>query len=348
MLQRERGISRHIVRAPTYRGVSHVPSSAFVCCLLALSAAACGAGVAEAPPTTVPALLRGALTDYVPAAGLRWMIAGSPAQLAREPALAPLRARWMTDERRQAFATNTGVDVFATERAVAAGFDLGTLYLADASGWIAAPERRFAERLAGTEQLRKPHPELWRVSGVVGSTPEALVRVGSELVAVAEGDPALARVVELRALGRAGRIAPAFEGAALATLPSELRAPHPVAAYVPGPLDPAALGDSTGLLAGTLALCASLAPDNTVLHLELALSGQWRPALDEPRLREAWQSFVSSAIGSRLGLDVAALSVDVHGSESLLTLRTDLDAGAFVAGVLGLLTGTVEDASEGP
>ena len=187
-----------------------------------------------------------------------------------------------------------------------------------------------------------------RVSGVVGSTPEALVRVGSELVAVAEGDPALARVVELRALGRAGRIAPAFEGAALATLPSELRAPHPVAAYVPGPLDPAALGDSTGLLAGTLALCASLAPDNTVLHLELALSGQWRPALDEPRLREAWQSFVSSAIGSRLGLEVAALSVDVHGSESLLTLRTDLDAGAFVAGVLGLLAGTVEDASEGP
>src|SRR6187402_2260557 len=109
MLQRERGISRHIVRAPTYRGVSHVPSSAFVCCLLALSAAACGAGVAEAPPTTVPALLRGALTDYVPAAGLRWMIAGSPAQLAREPALAPLRARWITEDRRRAFATSTGV-----------------------------------------------------------------------------------------------------------------------------------------------------------------------------------------------------------------------------------------------
>jgi hypothetical protein len=183
------------------------------------------------------------------------------------------------------------------------------------------------------------------VSGVVGNTPEALVRVGRDLVAVAEGDVALARVVELRALGRAGRIAPAFEGAALAALPSELLAPRPVAAYVPGPLDPAALGDATGLLAGTLALCASLAPDNTVLHLELALSGQWRPALDEPRLHEAWQSFSSSTLGQQLGLDAAASSVDVRGSESLLTLRTDLDAGAFVAGVLGLLTAPRDDAS---
>ena len=318
-------------------------------CLLALCAVACGAGAAEAPPppAAVPALLRGALTDYVPAAGLRWMIAGSPARLAREPALAPLRERWITDERRRAFATSTGVDVFTTERAVVAGFDLGTLYLADASGWIADPESRFAERLAGTEQLRKPHPELWRVSGVVGSTPEALVRVDSDFVAVAEGDLALARVVELRALGRAGRIAPAFDGAALATLPSELRAPRPVAAYVPGPLDPATFGDATGLLASALALCASLAPDNAVLHLELALSGQWRPALDEPRLREAWQSFASNAVGHRLGLDLAASRVDVHGSESLLTLRTDLDAGAFAAGVLGLLTGTRDDASAG-
>jgi hypothetical protein len=273
------------------------------------------------------------------------MIAGSPAQLAREPALAPLRARWITDERRRAFATSTGVDVLATERAVAAGFDLGTLYLADASGWVAAPERRFAERLAGTEQLRQPHPALWRVSGVAGSTPEALVRVDSDLIAVAEGDPALARVVELRALGRAGRIAPAFAGAALATLPSELLAPQPFAAYVPGPLDATALGDDTGLLAGTLALCASLAPEAAALHLTLALSGQWRPALDEPRLREAWQSFAASPMGHRLGLDDAASDVDVHGSESLLTLRTDLDAGAFVAGVLGLLTGTLDHGS---
>jgi hypothetical protein len=321
----------------------HVPIALLVCCSLALSAAACGAGAAETPAARrIPPLFRGALTDYVPAAGLRWMIAGSPAQLAREPALAPLRERWITDERRRAFATNTGVDVLATERAVAAGFELGTLYLADASGWIAAPERRFAERLAGSEQLRQPHPELWRVSGVVGSTPQALVRVDRELIAVAEGDPALSRVVELRALGRARQIASAFEGAALSTLPSELRAPQPIAAYIPGPLDPAAFGETTGLLAGALALGASLAPERGVLHFALALSGQWQPELDAPRLREAWQSLSSSALGHRLGLD-AASPVDVAGSESLLTLRTDLDAGAFAAGVLGLLTGHLDD-----
>src|SRR5262245_6204990 len=195
------------------------------CTLLCASIIGCSAATdaSVVSATSAPALQQGALTDFVPAAGLRWLIAGSPAQLAREPALLGLQERWLTAERRQAFADDTGVDLLATRRALAAGFDLGALYLADASGWIAPPEQRFVQRLAGTERSYQPHPEIWRVSGVVGEQPQTLVRVARDLVALADGDPALARIVELHALGRGRRIPSAFDGAALSALPEALR-----------------------------------------------------------------------------------------------------------------------------
>ena len=93
----------------------------------------------------------------------------------------------MTEERRQAFAHSTGIDLWLTQRALAAGFELGTLYAADASGWVAPPEKLFAERLAGSERGDRPDPRIWRVTGLVGTRPETLVRVADELVAVAVG-----------------------------------------------------------------------------------------------------------------------------------------------------------------
>ena len=135
---------------------------------------ACGATPAVATHASEREPYRGELTDFVPAAGLRWLVVGSPARLAQSPALASLRARWLTEQRRRAFASATGIDVFGTERGLVAGFDLGTLYMTDSSGWVAPPEQRFARRLAGSELLRQPHPQVWRVTGLVGSRPEAL------------------------------------------------------------------------------------------------------------------------------------------------------------------------------
>jgi hypothetical protein len=313
---------------------------------LGACALACGgAGVAHEAATrpSEPALHRGALTDFVPAAGLRWLVVGSPRQLAREPGLASLRQGWLTDERRRAFALETGVDLFATERALAAGFDLGTLYMADASGFRARPEVAFARRLAGSERLRQPHPDVWHVTGLVGTEPEALVRVADVLVAVAVGDLTLAHAVELRALGRLERTAPAFQGVSLSTLPAELLRPAPFAFYLPGPIEGSWLGASGGLLGAALALGATLAPDGPHLDLHLCVAGSWRATVDAAELAAVWHAFASSALGQELALDRPLEPDEVRGSEHLLELDSTLDAAAFSAGLKALLVGNLDN-----
>jgi len=307
---------------------------------------ACGGSSARheaAVPASDRALHRGALTDFVPAAGLRWLVVGSPRRLAHEPGLASLRQRWLTEDRRRAFALETGVDLFATERALAAGFDLGTLYMADASGFRARPEVAFARRLAGSERMRQPHPNVWQVTGLVGSEPEALVRVADALVAVAVGDVTLARAVELRALGRLERTAPAFHGVSLSTLPVELLRPAAFAFYLPGPIEGSWLGSGAGLLGAAHALAVTLALDGPRLTVQLGVAGSWHPADDAAELGSVWQAFAASSLGRKLALDRPLGPAEVRASERLLALEQTLDAAAFSAGLEDLLVGNLDD-----
>jgi hypothetical protein len=314
--------------------------------LLAVLLASCGGArsAREAPlATSAPALHRGELTDFVPAAGLRWLVSGSPAELAREPVLAVLQQRWLTPQRLRAFSTGTGIDLLGTERGLVAGFDLGTLYMADASGWVAPPERLFAERLAGSERLHKTHPRVWRVTGLVGSEPEALVRVDDHLVAVAVGDPTLARIVELFAEGRLARVAAAFEGASLSALPTPVREPRTLAFYLLGPLDQDWIQSGSGLLASAHALAVTLDLIGTRLDVHLFVPGRWEPNEDGARLGQAWRAFAGTSLGQRLALDRPLAPADVRGSESLLTFYTSVDGSAFSAGLEALLVGNLDD-----
>lgn len=322
------------------------PRVARLVALLALvGLLACGTGAAHdaTAPGSEPALHRGALTDFVPAAGLRWLVLGSPRALALEPALASLRQRWLTEDRRRAFALETGVDLFATDRALAAGFELGTLYMADASGFRARPEVAFARRLAGSERLRQPHPSVWNVTGLVGSEPEALVRVDDSLVAVAVGDLTLARAVELRALGRLQRTASAFQGVSLSSLPAELLRPAAFAFYLLGPLEGPLLGDGATLLGAAHALGATLGFDGARLNVHLGVAGSWRAARDAAELASVWQRFAASALGRELALDRPLSPAEVRGSEHLLALDCALDAARFSAGLEALLMGNLGD-----
>jgi hypothetical protein len=333
----------HVARATQRRAVH--ARDRFAAWLGAFAFACSGSPATHeaAAPASEPALHRGALTDFVPAAGLRWLVVGSPRQLAHEPGLASLRQRWLTDDRRRAFALETGVDLFATERALAAGFDLGTLYMADASGLRARPEVAFARRLAGSERLRQPHQGVWHVTGLVGSEPEALVRVADVLVAVAVGDVTLARAVELRALGRLERTAPAFQGVSLASLPAALLRPVAFAFYLPGPIEGPWLGSGAGLFGAAHALAATFALDGPRLSLHLAVAGSWQAADDAAELGSVWQAFAASTLGRVLALDRPPTPAEVRGSERLLELDQALDAAAFSAGLEELLVGNLDD-----
>ncbi len=278
----------------------------------------------------------------MPAAGLRWLVVGSPRDLAEHPVFAALRERWLTPPRFHAFAAATGIDLLRTEHALVAGFDLGTLYMADASGWVAPPDAVFTERLAGSETVHRPHPEVWRITGLVGSTPETLVRIDDELVAVAVGDPTPARVVELRARGRLQSVAPALEGAALSGLQPELSKPSAFAFYALGPFEGQWLTSGAALLAGAEALSLMAELSGERLGVSLAVRGVWDAALDREPLLRSWQALASSPLGRVLTLDRPVEPVRVEVSESQLTLRIWLSAQPFLHGVESLLSADLD------
>jgi hypothetical protein len=275
----------------------------------------------------------------VPAAGLRWLVAGSPRYFADQPAFATLRQRWLTEQRLQAFARATGIDLARTERALVAGFDLGTLYLVDASGWSERPEQAFIERLAGSARVQRPHPQVWRVTGLAGSTPEALVRLDDALIALAVRDPMLARIVEYRARGKLTGVVPALRGAALSTLPAELLAPGPLRAYALGPLSSEVLPQGAGWLSAATALVLSAELDQDTLRLRSAIAGSWDAERDREQLLGLWSAVGASPLGQALGLDQSRAEPSVRASERLLELAVELPAERVLAGLEALAAG---------
>jgi hypothetical protein len=284
----------------------------------------------------------GALTDFVPAAGLRWLVTGSPRYWAGQPALAGLRERWLTDQRLQAFAKATGIELIRTERALVAGFDLGTLYLADGSGWTQKPELPFIERLAGSARVQRTHPRVWRVTGLAGSTPEALVRLDDAVVAVAVQDPMLARVVEYRARGRLPNVVPALHGAALSALPAEFLEPSPLGAYALGPWPESSLPEGAGLLRAALALAARVELTGNALRVRIALAGAWGDPQDQQHLLELWQALSTSSLGHALSLDQPSAAPSAQTSEQVLGLDVEYDAEQLLAGLERVAAGRWE------
>jgi hypothetical protein len=316
-------------------------------CVLALSGCAASAppsvpGSAPPPPAEEAPLQLGALSDFVPAAGLRWLVAGSPSYFARQPALAGVRERWITDQRWALFAKATGVDLLRTERALVAGFDLGTLYLADASGWVTKPEQPFIERLAGSARVQRTHSAVWRVTGLVGSTPEALVRLDDALVAVAVQDPMLARIVEYRARGRLSGVVPALRGAALSGLPPEFLEPGPLRMYALGPFAEQTLPEGAGMLTAAAACAAAIELEGDRLQLRIALAGSWDGERDREQLSSLWQAVSTAPLGRELSLDQPSSEPVVSASAGALVLALQLDAQRVLRGLERVGAGRVQ------
>jgi hypothetical protein len=181
------------------------------------------------------------------------------------------------------------------------------------------------------------------MTGVVGSVPQALVRIDRELVAVAVGDLIPARVVELRARGRLGSVVTALSGAALSDLPPELMTPGPLRFYALGPFEGEWLGEGRGLLGAARAVAVSVELEAQSAQLCIALTGYWDAALDRERLRETWQAVATSSVGQLLGLDHPSETIRVDAEVARLVLRVRVDTPALLAGMQQLFA---EDVSE--
>jgi len=280
--------------------------------------------------------------EYVAAAGLRWLIFAKPARISADPVLSAAFARLVSHERLDAFAQLTGIEVGQLEAAAIAGYDLGTLYVAElptADGGIA--RGRFEDRLTAGAIVKHPRPAIYRIAGTRAGLPRVLVAVEDRLLAVATGDLTLGRIAEAYAERRL-KSPTALHGAALSSLPS---APDDALAvlYAPGPFTGEWQNAAGGVLRTAFGLFVALRRgDGATLVAEMTVVGDWPDAQAASEVEAAWDELATGATGRLFGLDQAKkvrIVADLHQ----LTWSGELAVGPLVA---GLRAATVANVSE--
>jgi hypothetical protein len=311
-------------------------------------------GCADKPPPSAPAaptnhqrFAHTSLLDYVPAAGLRWLVVGRPNRLSADPELASAAGLVFAPERLDAFAEVTGIRLERLPMGVIAGYDLGTLYLAEIEGLEAPIVRaRFSGRLVEGGIVH----ERSGLHRIVGTTPSgavrALVTVDDRSVAFASGDATLARIVEAYARKHL-RSPTALRGAALSLLPP-LSDDTLVAFLAPGPFSNEWGGAAGGILAATLAVSieARMATQGR-LHTTLTLAGAWQEDVVDAvqKLELAWSDLQKSPTGHLLGLDQAS-GQKAWGNLQHLTLSADLPVGPLARGLRDATSADVREILE--
>lgn len=315
----------------------------------ALWLSACAAPHAQPPAQAASppprALHRGPLTDYVSAAGLHWLVLVKPRELLAQPELAQAIEQLAPRERFDAFAAASGVDLREVEHGAVGGWAYSTLYLAELAPASAALVRsRFSERLLSGAVTKHPRPALYRITGVIGQTPETLLTIDDRVLAVAVGDPVQAKVAEAYAEERLKSSPTALRGAALSALP-DLATNNAAVLLAPGPFADEWQRAANGLLESTVALAIAAQPSNTdrgKVVVTICLAGSWGSSADDAanRLVSAWLSFARSSAGHLFELNEVAR---VESSSELLTLHVELELNGIVR---GLKASVLRDLSE--
>jgi hypothetical protein len=281
--------------------------------------------------------------DHVPSAGLRWLVVGRPAELEKRPDLASLLGQLFPPVRLDAFRKVTGIDLAKLRRGAVAGFQLGTLYLAELGEPAASDVReRFAERLDEGGIARHPRPAVHRISGTSHESPRALLTVDDDFVAVAVDDVVLVKIVEAYAARRL-RSPSALRGAALRDLPSPGDAL--VALYAPGPFPEELARAARGVLAQTSSLAVTLrGAAQEELVATLTLEGDYSPDPQEAgaRLGSAFQDLCTSSTGTLIGLSQTGspkIVADLHR----LTLTATVPLRPLVRGLHTATHGNVHE-----
>jgi hypothetical protein len=311
---------------------------------LSLACTRAPARTAPPPPPPPPLRYSGRLEDYVQAAGLRWLVRGSPAKLAESQSFRPAIELLLTAERLRAVAQTTGFALEKLSHGAIAEFDFGTLYLAELATSNAADARaRFTSRQLREPVQRTPDPNITVLTGMSEGRPVGLVTIDNRVAIYAVGDPRLCRVVEAYARGKL-KAKRAFQGAALLGLDTET-ASAPLAAYVPGPFPERWQNAAGGLLSVSTALSAKLTPTSAGRAvLELTLHGDFAGSNAAERLRSTYMSVASSSTGTLLGLDAALDARTVTSAQSdRVTLMVPLPLTEIAKGAHAVTNGDFVD-----
>ena len=304
--------------------------------LAALWVASCAKPVSPAvapTPAPIAAQHRGPLTDYVSAAGLRWLVLVKPEAVLADPVLGAAVRELVSERRLEAFEEASGVDLRRTKSALVAGFAYSTLYAVELpSGAAETARERFGERLLNGAVTTRPRPGIVRTTGVIGQTPETLLTLDDRVLAVSVGDPAPAKIADAYARMRLKQSPTALRGAALASLP-DLYGTNAAVLLAPGPFADEWQRAASGLLQSTVAIGLAVRP---IAHGKVAtticLSGAWQDSADDAanRLAAAWTTFARSSAGRLFSLNEVT---SVESTPELLTLHVELELDGIVRGL---------------
>lgn len=264
------------------------------------------------------------------------MVTVEPSRLLSHPQLAPHLAAILPPERLDAYAASTGVDPRRVPSACVAGFDLGTLYLAQVASPIQKARDAFVERLSTDPIVSVPGENLVQVMGLVGTNPQVFLGLEPDRVAYAVNDPSLTRVVVGFATGKLRRSPRALAGAALSKLPPP-SGDVALRFLAPGPFLGAWQRGVHGLLANTLAVDIRATPlDSGQLDVELLLLGDYSDdevADTEVRVRSSLTELQSSTLGSLVGLNLLPQQPTIRVGGGLIAIRAQVPIAPLMQGL---------------
>jgi hypothetical protein len=297
------------------------------------------------PTGSEPRLHAKSLADLVPAAGLRWLVVAHPKQLLLDPAVKSGVELLFPKPRLDAFARSSGVDLRALSSTCVAGFDIGTLYLAETHEGIGVAQQAFVDRLVSHPVIKHPGPGVTHITGIIGTTPESFVALEGIGLGVSVKDPTLSKIAAAFALGKLKKSPSALNGAALRELPESV-SHAPLRFYAPGPFGEPWTEGAEGLLGRTLAVAVTATPRATDrLEFELTLAGEFLAdlAAENERARRSVERFAASALGRLLGMGTEGVLTEVLVDPRQIVVRVTLPTSRVFA---GLHTAVAADAAE--
>jgi len=288
----------------------------------------------------VEPLLDGSLADYLPAAGINWLVLAEPVRLSGNHQLARTLEPLLPASRLDLYARDTKLDLRTLSHAAIAGFDLGVLYLAETDTDLTPATRAFVDRLVTEPEVKHPHPRLTRVSGVVGKTPQSLLQFDGKFLAVAVGDPTTVRIVEAFARQKLKRSPTVFGGVALKSF-ADFADGAPLVFLAPGPFEGRWMFGGAGLLAAASGVGIRAIPTSNgrALRVTVAIDGPWGEQSGEegaqpvPKMEQAWEALTESSTGRLFGLHELERAPVVRSTKERVTLDVELELSPIVQGL---------------
>jgi len=305
----------------------------------------------ELPPVVRPDVEVTALTDLLVSVGLEWFVAIRPLELTQLDWLRPSIARVLKDERLDALALATGVQLRDVPELVLASYriksnDPAIAYVLRHHANPQLLERKFRERLTSDGERREFGHQLLGVWGRVGRALRGFIAIGPHVVSYQYGGERAHgpnRIALLYAEGRLAEVPPVSRNEVLARVDGALGA-APIKAFLLGPFEGPRARGVHGLLASATAVGISLQPsDEKTLRVHIVLDGDYAGEDASRYLEDAWSDLATSDLGHLLGLGSPSSPIRIHAAADRLDLEVELDPTALTNGLAAATSDDVRD-----